>query len=150
MFGALLIANIGTLITEISANQDTSIMLAYPTHSVCDGHRTGVVPSSSRKGNYKLTQAIMLVASLFYIVLHHAQRSRPIQIGGWAVTNLLFPHGVDMTSTYLARFLLLGMGVLGTTIPLGANSLISSFAFDKKIEKGKITTPRWETYGAPS
>jgi len=144
MFGALLIANIGTLITEISAIKTTSIMLHIPPIPFV----MAIVLVSFffvTKGNYKLTQAIMLVASLFYIVyIISAVKAHPDW--GLAVTNLLFPHGVDMTSSYLRDFLLIGMGVLGTTITPWGQFFISSFAFDKKIEKGKINYSQMETY----
>jgi Mn2+/Fe2+ NRAMP family transporter len=144
MFGALLIANIGTLITEIAAVKTTSAMLNIPPIPFV----MAVVLVSFffvTKGNYKLTQGIMLIASLFYIVyIISAIKARPDW--GLAVSNLLYPHGVEMTSVYLRDFLLIGMGVLGTTITPWGQFFISSFAFDKKIEKGKISYSQMETY----
>ncbi|HEX7555159.1 MAG TPA: divalent metal cation transporter, partial [Leptolinea sp.] len=144
MFGALLVANIGTLITEIAAVKTTSAMLNIPPIPF-----VMVIVLVSfffvTKGNYKLTQGIMLIASLFYIVyIISAVKARP----DWtlAITNLLYPHGVEMTSAYLRDFLLIGMGVLGTTITPWGQFFISSFAFDKKIEKGKINYSQMETY----
>jgi len=43
-------------------------------------------------------------------------------------------------------YLLIGMGVLGTTITPWGQFFISSFAYDKKIEKGKINYSQFETY----
>jgi len=144
MFGALLIANIGTLITEIAAVKTTSAMLKIPPIPFV----MAVVLVSFffvTKGNYKLTQAIMLVVSLFYIVyIISAIKARPDW--GLAVSNLLYPHGVEMTPGYLRDFLLIGMGVLGTTITPWGQFFISSFAFDKKIEKGKINYSQMEAY----
>src|SRR5512136_1262224 len=144
MFGALLIANIGTLITEIAAVKTTSAMLKIPPIPFV----LAVVLVSFffvTKGNYKLTQAIMLVVSLFYIVyIISAIKAHPDW--GLAVSNLLYPHGVEMTSGYLRDFLLIGMGVLGTTITPWGQFFISSFAFDKKIEKGMIIYSQMETY----
>ncbi len=144
MFGALLIANIGTLITEIAAVETTSSMLNIPPIPFV----LAVVLVSFffvAKGNYKLTQAIMLVASLFYVVyIVSAVKARPDW--GLAVGNLLYPHGVEMTPGYLRDFLLIGMGVLGTTITPWGQFFISSFAFDKKIEKGRINYSQIETY----
>ena len=144
MFGALLVANIGTLITEIAAVKTTSAMLNIPPIPF-----VMVIVLVSfffvTKGNYKLTQGIMLIASLFYIVyIISAIKAHP----DWtlALTNLLYPHGVEMTSAYLRDFLLIGMGVLGTTITPWGQFFISSFAFDKKIEKGKINYSQMETY----
>jgi Mn2+/Fe2+ NRAMP family transporter len=144
MFGALLIANIGTLITEIAAVKTTSAMLNIPPIPFV----LAVVLVSFffvTKGNFKLTQAIMLFASLFYIVyIISAVKAQPDW--GLAIGNLLYPHGVEMTSGYLRDFLLIGMGVLGTTITPWGQFFISSFAFDKKIEKGKINYSQMETY----
>src|SRR5512136_1477611 len=144
MFGALLIANIGTLITEIAAVKTTSAMLNIPPIPFV----LAVVLVSFffvTKGNYKLTQAIMLIVSLFYIVyIISAIKAHPDW--GLAVSNLLYPHGVEMTSGYLRDFLLIGMGVLGTTITPWGQFFISSFAFDKKIEKGMIIYSQFETY----
>jgi Mn2+/Fe2+ NRAMP family transporter len=144
MFGALLIANIGTLITEVSAIKTTSTMLRIPPIPFV----LAIVVVSFffvTKGNYKLTQGIMLVASLFYIVyIISAVKARPNW--GLALSNLFYPHGVEMTSVYMRDFLLIGMGVLGTTITPWGQFFISSFAFDKKIEKGKIFYAQMETY----
>jgi Mn2+/Fe2+ NRAMP family transporter len=144
MFSALLIANIGTLVTEIAAIKTTSAMLNIPPIPFV----MAVVVVSFffvTKGNYKLTQGIMLVASLFYIVyIISAVKAHPDW--GLAVSNLFYPHGVEMTSVYLRDFLLIGMGVLGTTITPWGQFFISSFAFDKKIEKGKIIYSQMETY----
>ncbi len=144
MFGALLIANIGTLITDLSAVKITSGMLHLPA-----------IPSVVVilfisflfivKGNYKLTQAIMLLASLFYITyIVSAIRAQPDW--GLAVSNLFYPHGVQTTPTYMRDYLLIGMGVLGTTITPWGQFFISSFAYDKRIEKGKINYSQLETY----
>jgi Mn2+/Fe2+ NRAMP family transporter len=65
---------------------------------------------------------------------------------GLALGNLLYPHGVPMTSAYLKDFLIIGMGVLGTTITPWGQFFLSSFAYDKKIEKGKVSYSQFETY----
>jgi Mn2+/Fe2+ NRAMP family transporter len=97
------------------------------------------------KGNYKLTQTTMLLASLFYVTyIISAIKAKPDW--GLAFSNLFYPHGVQVTSTYLRDYLLIGMGVLGTTITPWGQFFISSFAYDKKIEKGKINYSQLETY----
>ena len=144
IFAALLIANIGTLITDLSAVKTTSALLKLPA-----------VPSVIVillisfffviRGNYKLTQTIMLFASLFYVCyIISAVKAAPDW--GLAFSNLVFPHGVKVTSSYMRDYLLIGMGVLGTTITPWGQFFISSFAFDKKIEKGKINYSQLETY----
>jgi Mn2+/Fe2+ NRAMP family transporter len=97
------------------------------------------------KGNYKLTQSIMLIACLFYLAyIISAIQATPDW--GMAFTNLLIPHGVSFTPGYLANYLLIGMGVLGTTITPWGQFFISSFAFDKHIDPQKVKYSQAETY----
>ena len=144
IFSALLIANLGTLTVEFSAFKTTSSMLHLP-----------VIPFILfvvilllivlTRGNYKLTQWIMLVSSLFYVAyIVSAVKVHP----DWnlALTNIIYPHGVEFTPSYLRSYLLIGMGVLGTTITPWGQFFISSFAYDKKIEAGKIIYSQLETY----
>ncbi len=144
IFASLLIANMGTIFTELSAVKTTSSMLnlpAIPTVIV-------IVLISFlfiTKGNYKLTQGIMLVSCLFYLTyIFSAFKANPDW--GLALGNLIYPHGVAVTPEYLRDFLIIGMGVLGTTITPWGQFFISSFAFDKKIEKGKVNYAQLETY----
>lgn len=144
MFGTLLIANIGTLITELSAVKTTSGMFGIPPIPAV----IVIVIISFvliTRGNYKVTQSIMLVACLFFLVyIFSAVKAQP----DWnlALTNLAWPHGVDFTQSYLKDYLIIGMGVLGTTITPWGQFFISSFAYDKKIEKGKVGLSQLETY----
>ena len=144
IFSALLIANLGTLTAELSAFKTTSSMLHIP-----------VIPFVLlvvilllivvTRGNYKLTQGIMLVSSLFYVAyIISAVKVHPDW--GLALSNLVYPHGVDFSPSYMRSYLLIGMGVLGTTITPWGQFFISSFAYDKKIEAGKIIYSQMETY----
>ncbi|MCX6080051.1 MAG: divalent metal cation transporter [Chloroflexi bacterium] len=144
MFGALLIANIGTLVTELSAVKTTSAMFNIsPVPAVIAIVLVSFVVIT--RGNYKLTQNIMLVACLFFLAyIFSAFKAKPDW--GLATSNLIFPHGVDFTQSYMRDFLIIGMGVLGTTITPWGQFFISSFASDKKIEKGKVGLSQIETY----
>jgi Mn2+/Fe2+ NRAMP family transporter len=87
----------------------------------------------------------MLVAcAFFFVYIFSAVKAKP----DWhlALTNLAYPHGVSFTSSYLKDYLIIGMGVLGTTITPWGQFFISSFAYDKKIEKGKVGLSQMETY----
>ena len=87
----------------------------------------------------------MLLASAFYLVyIFSAVKSKPDW--GLAMSNLIYPHGVSFTKAYMRDFLLIGMGVLGTTITPWGQFFISSFAYDKKIESGNILYSQLETY----
>lgn len=144
MFGALLIANIGTLVTELSAVKTTSGMFNIsPIPAVIAIVLVSFVVIT--RGNYKLTQNIMLVACLFFLAyIFSAVKARPDW--GLATSNLIYPHGVDFNSSYMRNFLIIGMGVLGTTITPWGQFFVSSFASDKKIEKGKVGLSQLETY----
>jgi Mn2+/Fe2+ NRAMP family transporter len=144
IFTALVIANLGTLTVNLSAVKVTSAMLNIPA-----------VPSIFliliisllvvTKGNYKLTQNIMLLSSLFYLAyIISAVKAKPDW--GLALSNLVYPHGVEFNAQYLRNYLLIGMGVLGTTITPWGQFFISSFAGDKKIEARKIIYSQLETY----
>ncbi len=144
IFGALLIANIGTLTTEISAFKTTGSLLNLPVIPFVLIVMVLLVLVVTR-GNYKLTQGIMLFSSLFYIsYIISAVKAKPDW--GLALSNIIYPHGVDFTPSYLRSYLLIGMGVLGTTITPWGQFFISSFAYDKKIEAGKIFYSQLETY----
>ncbi len=144
IFASLLIANMGTITTELSAIRTTSSMLNIPPIPFV----VGIILVSFlfvTKGNYKLTQNIMLIACLFYLTyVISAFRANPDW--GTALSNIFYPHGVAWTPDYIKDYLVIGMGVLGTTITPWGQFFISSFAFDKKIEPGKIFFSQLETY----
>lgn len=144
IFAALLIANMGTIIVDLAAIETTSSMLHIPAIPAVIV-MVVVIFLFVTRGNYKLTQNIMLLASLFYVAyLISAFKANPDW--GLAVGNLFYPHGVVFSKAYLKDYLLIGMGVLGTTVTPWGQFFISSFAFDKKIEAGKILYSQIETY----
>ena len=144
MFGALLIANLGTLVTELSAVRTTASMLkipAVPAVLVIVAFSFFIIV----RGNYKFTQTLMLFACLFFLAyIFSAVKAHPDW--GLALSNLIYPHGVKWDAAYTREYLLIGMGVLGTTITPWGQFFISSFAFDKKIEKGKVNYSQMEAY----
>ena len=144
IFVCLFIANMGTIIVDLSAVKTTSAMFNIPPiPSVIV--ITVIIFIFVTKGNYKLTQNIMLVSSLFYLTyVISAVKANPDW--GLALSNLVYPHGVDFTPEYMRNYLLIGMGVLGTTITPWGQFFISSFSQDKKIESGKIFYSQLETY----
>jgi NRAMP (natural resistance-associated macrophage protein)-like metal ion transporter len=144
IFLGLFIANLGTITVEVSAIKTTSGMLNIPIAPFVI-----IILLISflfiTKGNYKLTQNIMLVVSLFYLTyIISAVKAKPDW--GLALSNLLYPHGVSWTSQYIRNYLIIGMGVLGTTITPWGQFFISSFAFDKKMDKDTLKYSQFETY----
>ncbi len=134
----------GTIIVDLAAVKTTSEMLNIPSIPaiIIIIFVTFIFVT---KGNYKLTQSIMLVACLFYLTyIFSAFIAKPDW--GLALSNLIYPHGVTLTKSYLKDYLIIGMGVLGTTVTPWGQFFISSFAYDKKIEFGKILYSQIETY----
>src|SRR5512143_40504 len=77
IFGGLFIANLGTITTEVSAIKTTSGMLHIPAIPFVIGMLVMAFLFITR-GNYRLTQNIMLVVSIFYITyVISAVRSQP-------------------------------------------------------------------------
>src|SRR5512144_174707 len=121
MFGILLIANIGTLVTELSAVKTTSSMFGVPPIPAVIAIVIVAFVLITR-GNYKVTQSIMLVACAFFLVyIFSAVKAMPDW--GLALTNLFYPHDPTVAAyppakfnLYLKDYLIIGMGVLGTTI----------------------------------
>jgi len=144
VFISLFIANMGTIIVDLAAIKTTSSMLNIPAIPFVIIMLV-IVYFFVTKGNYKLTQNIMLFACLFYLAyIFSAFKANP----DWsmALSNLAYPHGVEFNSAYLKDYLFIGMGVLGTTITPWGQFFISSFAYDKKIEAEKVQYSQAETY----
>lgn len=144
IFACLMIANVGTIITNLSAIKTTTSLLNLPEFPVVI-MVVLVAFLFITRGNYKLTQNIMLLGCLFYLTyIVSAVMSKPDW--GQALSNLVVPNGMNSTPEYWKSYLLIGMGVLGTTITPWGQFFISSFAFDKKIDTKNIAYAQFETY----
>jgi Mn2+/Fe2+ NRAMP family transporter len=144
IFACLSIANMATIIVDMSAVKVTSnIFHISPVFAI-----VGIIIISFLfvvKGGYKMNQNIMLISCLFYFTyIFSAFKVEP----DWqlAISNLLFPHGVTFSAQYLRNYVIIGLGVLGTTITPWGQFFISSFAFDKKIEIARLKYAQLETY----
>lgn len=144
IFGALLLANLGTIIGDMSAIRVTSTILNLPAIPALIVMVILIFLFVTR-GNYKLTQSVMLLSCVFYLTyIISAVKAKPDW--GLALSNIIYPHGVEFTREYLRNYLIIGLGVLGTTITPWGQFFVSSFAFDKKIEEGNIRYSQIETY----
>ena len=144
IFACLFLANMGTIIVDLAAVKTTSTILNIPA---IPAMIVLVIISFLfvTKGNYKINQNIMLVSCLFYFTyIISAFRAHPNW--GVAVSNLIIPHGVTVTPEYIRNYIIIGLGVLGTTVTPWGQFFISSFAFDKKIEIGRLKYSQFETY----
>jgi len=144
IFSCLAVANMATIIVDLSAVKVTSTIFNIPAIPAV----IGIIVLSFFfviKGNYKVNQNIMLLSCLFYFAyLFSAFKAKPDW--GLALSNLVFPHGVELTSGYIRDYIVIGLGVLGTTITPWGQFFISSFAFDKKIEFARLKYAQLETY----
>ena len=144
IFIALFIANMGTIIVDIVAFKTTAQMLNLPVIPLIVIMLMAIF-AFVIKGNYKLTQNIMLFSSLFYLsYIFSAFKANP----NWnvAIKNLVWPQGINFTPAYWKEYIIIGLGVLGTTITPWGQFFISSFGLDKKINAGKILYSQIETY----
>ncbi len=144
IFGALLIANMGSIIGDMSAIRTTTSIFNLPAIPALFIMVILIFLFVTR-GNYKLTQSVMLFSCLFYLTyIISAIKAKPDW--GMALGNLVYPHGVEFTKEYMRSYLIIGLGVLGTTITPWGQFFVSSFAFDKKIEERNLRYSQFETY----
>ena len=136
IFGALLIANMGSIIGDMSAIRTTTSIFNLPAIPALF-IMVILIFFFVTRGNYKLTQSVMLFSCLFYLTyIISAIKAKPDW--GMALGNLVYPHGVEFNKEYMRNYLIIGLGVLGTTITPWGQFFVSSFAFDKKIDERNL------------
>ena len=144
IFSALAIANLGTIIVDLAAVKTMASMFHIPAIPAM----LAVIAITFLfvvRGGYRSTQNIMLFSALFYVTyIISAVRTRPDW--GLAVSNLVFPHGMAVTADYIKQYVIIGLGMLGTTITPWGQFFISSFAYDKQIDVAKLKYSQIETY----
>lgn len=144
VFLGLIIANMGTIIVDLAAVKVTSSMLGLPEIPFIIAMII-LIFLVLVKGNYKFTEKIMLGACFFYVVyIFSAFKANP----DWplAISNLFWPHGLTFTKQYLEDYLIIGLGVLGTTVTPWGQFVISSLAYDKNTDPKKIKYAQFESY----
>jgi Mn2+/Fe2+ NRAMP family transporter len=144
VFTGLLLANLATVVTEMAAIKAVGAQIGIPAVPIILVFILVAILFITR-GKYKHTQIIMLFACLFFLVyIFAAFKVKP----DWqmALSNLIWPHGVDFTPAYWRNYLIIGLGVLGTTITPWGQFFISSFSFDKKIEAENVKYSQFESY----
>lgn len=140
VFGALFIANMGSIIANFAALKATSQLFNLPTIPFL----IGVVVLSFlfiAKGSYEINQKIFLVGVLLYFsYIFSAMRAQP----DWssAFTNLVWPKDFKFSP----EFVFAGIAVLGTTITPWGQFFIQSYVIDKKISLDSLKLAQIETY----
>jgi len=144
MFVSLFIANLATLVSDFSGIKTVSEMFNIPSVPFVI-FIVILIFFFVTKGNYRLTQAIMLVVAFIYVsYIISAFKAKPDW--GTALGNLFYPHGVNFTKDYLRDYFFIGISVLGTTITPWGQFFVSSFTSDKKIEPDKVKYIQFEAY----
>jgi Mn2+/Fe2+ NRAMP family transporter len=144
IFFCLFLANTATIIVDVSAIKTMSMIFGLPQRIVTISAIFLAFLFVSR-GNYKVNQNVLLFVCLFYFsYIFSAIKVRPDWFG--ALSNLIFPNGVTFDSGYIRNYIVIGLGVLGTTITPWGQFFISSFAYDKKIDPGKLKYSQLEAY----
>lgn len=144
IFLCLFLANIATIIVDLAAVKIVGNFFHIPMFPATLAMIL-IAFAVVIKGNYKINQNIMLTVSVFYIAyIVSAFKASP----NWftATSNLIIPHGIPLTPDYIRNYIIIGMGVLGTTITPWGQFFISSFAYDKKIETNRLKYSQIETY----
>lgn len=144
IFLCLFIANMGTIIVDLAAVKTMANLLHLPVIP-CIILIILFIYFFVAKGNYKMTQNIMLFSSLFYVTyIISAFKARPDW--GLALSNVFWPHGVELSRQYLQDFIFIGMAVIGTTITPWGQFFVSSFSSDKHIDVAKLQYSQFEAY----
>lgn len=145
IFIILFIANMGgSIIVDMAAFKTTAQILHLPAIPLVIIMMVFTLAFVIR-GNYKLTERIMLLSSLFYLAyIFSAFKSMPDW--GMAVKNLAIPTGIKFTNSYWVDYIIIGLGVLGTTITPWGQFFISSFGLDKNISSEKMKYAQAEIY----
>lgn len=144
MFIALFISNMGTIIVDVAAFKVTAQIFHWPSIPIV-ALLIFITFLFVLKGDYKLTEKIMLISCVFYLAyIFSAFKSNP----DWrlAFKNLAIPSGVKFTGDYWKNYIIVGLGVIGTTITPWGQFFISSFGLDKKIATEKLKYSQAETY----
>ncbi len=140
VFVMLFIANVGNVITDMSALKATGIMFGIP-----------IIPFVLivivfcfifvTQGNYEANQKIFLVGIFLYVAyIFSAFKAQP----HWptALQSVIIPTGLHLTRDYVIT----AVAVLGTTITPWGQFFIQSFVNDKKLTLDKLKYSQVETY----
>jgi Mn2+/Fe2+ NRAMP family transporter len=140
VFFCLALANMGTIVANMSAIKITSMMFGLPPIPLM----LLIITVSYLfifKGSYKSNQNIFLLSALFYFFyLISAFKSKP----DWnlALTSVAIPKGIQLNKDYIFG----AIAVLGTTITPWGQFFVNSFIIDKKIGLSRLKFTQIETF----
>lgn len=140
IFLMLFVANMGTIIANMSAIKVTSSLFQIPSLPLI----IFIIIVSYifiQKGSYHTNQKIFLLSSLFYIAyIISAIKSNPDW--GMAVKSLFVPTQVIWSKD----FIFASIAILGTTITPWGQFFINSYILDKKLTINKLRYEQIETF----
>jgi len=140
VFSGLALANMGTIVANMSAIKTTSTMFGLAPIPLM----LLIITISYlfiSKGSYKTNQNIFLISALFYFTyVISAFKSKP----DWnlALTSIVVPKGIQLNKEYVFG----AIAVLGTTITPWGQFFVNSFILDKKIGLSKLKFTQLETF----
>jgi NRAMP (natural resistance-associated macrophage protein)-like metal ion transporter len=140
VFSVLVIANMGTIIANMSALKASAQMFGLSPFIVITVMIFLAFIFVS-KGNYNINQNIFLIGAFMYFAyVVSAIKAQPNW--GEALRNLVVPTNMKLSTDYL----LAAIAVLGTTITPWGQFFIQSFMNDKKVSIERIKYAQFETY----
>jgi NRAMP (natural resistance-associated macrophage protein)-like metal ion transporter len=140
IFAIILIANFGTLLTDVAALKTAAQILGLPiipfiivTIIFCFSLVTFT--------KYEKSQKIFLVGIVFYLAyVVSAIMAKPDW--GQAVTSLVIPQ----KSMFSIHYLIIAIAILGTTITPWGQFFVQSYMKDKNVPIGRLNYAKLEAY----
>lgn len=140
IFITLLIANFGTLLTDVAALKTASIMLNIPTvpFILATIALCFMVVAFTE---YEKSQKIFLTGIIFYLAyVFSSIMARPDW--GLAVKSLFIPQSSMLSADYLT----LSIAIVGTTITPWGQFFVQSYMKDKNVSISKLKYAKLEAY----
>src|SRR3989344_624977 len=140
IFSFLMLANMGTIIANVSAIKITAEMFKLPALPLL----VAIVVLAFifvSKGNYKTNQNIFLISGFFYVAyIFSAIKAAPDW--GNAITSVIVPTNIHLSK----EFVFGTIAVLGTTITPWGQFFVHSYIIDKNVTVDKLKFVQIETY----
>lgn len=140
IFILLLVANFGSVLTNVAAVKTAGSMLGFPpvpfvTFTIVLAFLFVTMAS------YKKSQKIFLTGIIFYFAyIFSAIKGNPDF--GHAVTSMFIPS----SSIFSKDYLIIGIAVLGTTITPWGQFFVQSYMKDKNLSLSRVPYARLEAY----
>lgn len=140
IFALLLIANFGSILTNVAAVKTASQLLSIPSTPFVI-LTIAVAYLFVTLASYQKSQKIFLAGIVFYFAyIFSAIKGNPDF--GHAVTSMFIPS----SSVFSKEFLIIGIAVLGTTITPWGQFFVQSYMKDKNLPLSRVPYGKLEAY----